>query len=235
MLPTPPTTPLRHWVPGGGAPTAAHLNEPVDWINNFRIATGMTGAGVPPLKSRLLIGRIVDAGPNGEDDLGTATPKYNYWVAEQWIAGGSNSLDYTYSDGVDSENEDYIHRVTNIAEVPSDTHLLKIDQPVMFWAEEDGGDEPEIRFVMNVPVPQMFVVDLTQTGGAAGSDGVLPTWTYTVKHQGGTVELLTNAAPAVRLIAVEHSAATVGLAYVTPSGLALLQAFETPTGGTACP
>lgn len=234
MLPTPPTTPLRHWVPGGGAPTAAHLNEPVDWINNFRIAVGMTDEGIPPIHPRPMIGKIIAAGPNGEADLGTESPRCDYWVAEQWIEGTSLGSPGLLSTADASANEDYIHRVTNLSEVQSDTHLLKVGCLVVFWAEVDGGDEPAVRFVMSeTPPPGTFRVALETDGGDVGTNEppTAPTLTYTVKSRDGATTIATAKSPLVRKFGFKVTAATWGYADYEDGELVLIEALEVPDNG----
>lgn len=80
----------------------------------------------------------------------------------------------------------------------------------------------------------LFVVNLTQTGGANGSQTTSATWTYNVTDLNGK-SLGTNLSPRRPRALGTATAATMGMGYFDVTGVFYLaEAWETPGSG-GCP
>lgn len=92
-----------------------------------------------------------------------------------------------------------------------------------------GGYATNGKMVIEVDYdPGMFVVTLTQTGGADGDGTTAPSWTYTCENDFGD-DLATARGPQVGRTEGSFTAATKGLGYYDDAGaFQLLIAFEAP-------
>lgn len=144
---------LRKWVKGAGQPSAAHLNEPVDWINGYMsaMALGQPGGGDDPY-ARPFLGQINDQGPGGKPDLFGAM----YWVRQSYMLFSSPQ-----SNDTPNLNENTIEPASaqpkepvpsnvfaalHLGEWINDSHNLPVDTPVWVVPVFDGNGDR--RFII---------------------------------------------------------------------------------------
>jgi hypothetical protein len=228
---------------------------PVTGSGRVTATAGPGGTSVdytePPGRvTEIRVGKIVDTGPNGDEDDWTDE---RYWISFQVAeSGGDPDLDMDATDPrtefltlYDAENEypdDQIVTASNLAEwIDQDaggTHTLATDGTVVVLAflwHDDNGTERWVFQREAVQIGVTFYVGLASTGGSNGTSTSGPTYVYTATDLNGTV-LGTGLSPAWgRPFGKVTAAAMKGLGY-TPvgGGFILLQANEI-ADTSACP
>lgn len=197
---------LRRWMPGGGQPSAAHLNEPVDWINGFQSAMGMGSpppAGEPITRPFLAVisatGPVVTPTAGGTPAPASDLTGAMYWVRESGVraAAGSNATygisenRWRSAEAASGETASTnIHAALNLNEYLSGSHTLPVGTPAWVFQIYDGGtttDGPQRRLVFASPQSATMIgVRVTKDGGANGSKTTAASWTYTVKDLSST-------------------------------------------------
>lgn len=172
-----------------------------------------------------IFGKIVDAGPESEAD---------YTDCRYWVERSSIDLDET-----DAETEkvefvalttgDYREKVftaTNLAEIVSDSHRLSVDTNVFVLKFYDTGDPSTPRYFMwQTPTNfLLFPVDVSQTGGSAGSISTKCSFIYTATDILTEVSLGTSLSPQYdgRTAKGVYVAGTKGTGYYDETGTFVL-------------
>ena len=184
----------------------------------------------PAKRGRRILGIIVATGPGGAADYTDA----RYWWQEaylhQYITENVTSEARPMLD--DASTNASAQTLTNLSEVAGSTHTLTAGTLVWVDAVEgrsDSGSVNQFYQITTLVIPSgVFPVNLTQTGGSAGSGTAACTFTYTVKTlAGGTLGLSITPIMARPTLGLT-TAATHGLAYMSGSTVILQWCDEVP-------
>jgi len=170
--------PLRDWNKGDPL-SHSHLQEA---INALRHLLGVPGAtignievGKTPWRFTVTVGRIVDAGPNDEDNYHDE----RYWVQRCYLNSDAEvddaitfsdeiAGDDTFEDHDGTENVPTIFTVTNLPDLQNRSHTLAVGTFVWYFTLVDGQDEPTPHYVMSEgggPQVKMVVIGTIGSGG----------------------------------------------------------------------
>lgn len=102
-----------------------------------------------------------------------------------------------------------------------------------YKGQDDENPSLPVYYGTSAPAGTLFRVNLTQTGGSAGTQTMAASWIYTVNSL-DSVQLLTGASPEKPRWNGSFAAATKGYAYISATGaIVLAEAWEVP-GNAAC-
>jgi hypothetical protein len=178
---------LTDWNRGDSNRSRAHLQEPVDALRQAQIVAAgaalaaLTGGDDSPVAVEMGIAQVTNAGPNGEADFDDAM----YWLQRKLIKFGDMGdpieIATDTTDQISYDSPPNIFPATNLPEWQADTHLLAVDGTVqvMYFAVWDAGSPQQKHYLFYYASPTgMLPVNVSQSGGANGTDSAVPTYTY---------------------------------------------------------
>lgn len=177
------------------------------------------------------IGRLIDSGPNGEDDFTDA----RYWF--EWVAAedGSPQDNLTLLRAQLGNGKKEV--ATNVGELPANatgngTHMLSVGAFVAIYAVYGNGPD---RLVFERGIERWVACNVEQTGGANGTQTTAPTYTYDVTPiYGHDLTTVPGLSPEWQRSNGKVIAATIGTAYWDDTGTLVLWQVDEVRDTTGC-